>query len=120
MTAHMQRLNARATQARADLFATFAMAGERLQPKRLASETSDRFAGILLDTVGRAKTAAREHPLRMVGIAAAIGVFLARRPLFRLLSQGMEAGWHHFQKQRKPAAETDDLIAQESEAPHGT
>lgn len=121
----MRRLNERAKQARAELAATFAMAGERLRPARLASETSDRFADMLLDNADRARAAARKHPLRAVGIAAAIGAVLARRPIFRLLSQGMEAAWHHFEERRErtaandPIAETDDPITQESEEPHG-
>lgn len=115
----MRRLNARAKQARAELAATFAAASERLRPARLASETSDRFADMLLDNVDRAKAAAREHPLRGVGIAAAIGAFVARRPLFRLMSQGMDAARRHFHERREhtaaddPAAESDEIIAEE-------
>lgn len=116
---HMQRLNTRAEHARTELAATFAAAGERLRPGRLASEASDRFADMLLDNADRVKAAVREHPLKVAGIAAVIGAFFARRPLTRLLSQGMDAAWRHFQERHQHTT-TDELIAEESEAPHGT
>jgi len=123
---HMRELNARAEQMRGELAATFAVAGERLRPDRLASEASDRFADMVLDNADRAKAAAREHPLKVAGIAAIIGAVLARRPLSRLLSQGMAVAWRHFQERHRrtaaedPTTETQDPIAEESEEPHGT
>ncbi len=120
----MRELNARAKQERTALTDTFAVVRQRLRPARLASEAGDRVADAVLDTIAKGRNTARQHPFKAIGIAAVIGAFLARRPLFGLLSQGIGAAWRHFQERRghtaaDAAADTDDPVTKESEEPHG-
>ena len=116
-TAQMRRLNARAAEERAELAETFAAAGERLQPRRLASEAGDSVADMLLDSFDKAKGVARTHPLKTVGIAAMIGAFLARRPLFHLASEGLGAARQYFSDRQQ---QHDVATEEESEEPNGS
>lgn len=115
----LRELTARAEQERAALAETLAKTAQRLRPSRLASDAGDRVADAMLDTFASARSAAREHPLKAVGIAAAIGAVLARRPLFRLMSEAMDSAWRHF-RSRHQSDGTDGPVAEESEEPHGT
>lgn len=114
----LRELNARAGQERAALARTLARTAQRLRPSRLASDAGDRVADAMLDSFASARTAAREHPFKAVGIAAMVGAVLARRPLFHLMSQGLNAAWRHF-RSRHGYEDTEDPIVEESEEPHG-
>lgn len=115
----LRELNARAEQERTALAETLAKAAQRLRPARLASDAGDRVADAMLDTFASARSAAREHPLKAVGIAAMVGAVLARRPLSRLISQGLDSAWRHF-RSRHQSDGTEVPVAEESEEPHGT
>lgn len=115
----MRELNARARQQRDALAETLAVTGERLRPARLASDAGDRLADAMLDAVAKGRTAAREHPFKAVGIAAAIGAFLARRPLSRLVSEGLGSAWTHIASRGQPDG-AEDHSAEETEESDGT
>jgi len=119
MALRLRELNVRAGQQRAALAETLAKAKLRLRPSRLASDAGDRIADALLDSLASARSAAREHPLKAVGIAATVGAVLARRPLTRLMSQGLDSAWRHF-RSRHRCDDTEYPIAEESEESHGT
>lgn len=115
----MRELNMRARQERDALADTLAVTGERLRPAKLASDASDRVADAMLDAIAKARTAAREHPIKAVGIAAAIGAFLARRPLSRLIAEGLGSAWTHIGSRIQPDV-AEDHIAEETEESDGT
>lgn len=84
------------------------LAAERLRPQNLAQEAGNRMLDLGLDAVDRGKAAAKEHPLRTIGLAAVLGAIVARGPLLRLATSGFHTAktrWNAFtegrQKQQK-------------------
>ncbi len=81
-----------------------ALATERLRPASLAREAGNRALDIGLDTLDKARTMARAHPVKTAGIVAAIGAVIAHRPLLRLFSSGYANLRDKWRQDRKETA----------------
>lgn len=80
----MDRYAAEADDARARMTATLDEIQERLDPRRIASDTFDRLTGGGLQLASQARDAAKAHPLAIGAAVAAIGLaLLTRRGLSR-------------------------------------
>ena len=64
----------------------------KLRPSRLRTRAQDRMLDGALDTLAQAQAAVVRHPARAIGLAALIGAFLARKPLWRMVASGVRAG----------------------------
>ena len=93
---------------RGNFIQTLKVARNRLHPSQLTEETSVRAMDWGLDVLARTKASARAHPIKALGIAASVGVFLARRPLFRLAVRGVEAARDRLRQRRQRLSETQE------------
>ncbi|MGE4430206.1 MAG: hypothetical protein AB7E05_05615 [Sphingobium sp.] len=64
------------------------IAQDRLRPAHLAQEAGNRALDLGLDTIAKAKAAARAHPGKTAALVAVIGAAIARKPLLRLIGKG--------------------------------
>ncbi|GLS99518.1 hypothetical protein GCM10007897_08980 [Sphingobium jiangsuense] len=64
------------------------LTAERLRPARIAQDARNRALDLGLDAIDKARTMARAHPVRTVGLVAAVGAVIARKPLWRLSVSG--------------------------------
>lgn len=111
----MRQINAQAMAQRHKLAASLSTARDALRPVHLKQRATHRLLDTSLDTIGRANSAIRAHPLRVLGIAAMIGAVLARGPLIKLAAQGLTMGRDHAIKAyrnhtaAKPATEDENI-----------
>lgn len=78
---------ARASAARARLTATLAMLQARLSPKALALEALNSALDKGREAAQTSVETVKRHPVAFSAMIAAIGVFLARRPIVRAISR---------------------------------
>lgn len=78
---------ARATAAKLRLTATLAALQARLAPKALAREAAHGLIAKGQDFAQGGLDAAKKHPLPLAGVAAALGLFLARKPIAKLITR---------------------------------
>ncbi len=71
--------------ARARLFGTLGEIKERLEPRNIAEDAMERVTTRLSSAAQRGADAARERPYAAAGVAAGIGLFLARGWIFKRL-----------------------------------
>lgn len=85
---------ARSTAARARLLDTLSQLHARLSPKALAQEAAANLMEKGKHLATGARDVAINNPVKTAGIVAGIGLFLARRPLFRLLQRQVQRDEH--------------------------
>ncbi len=91
---------ARSRDARARLFGTLGRMQDKLNPMTLAQDAVENVAiGVARDTVA----AVRANPRTVAAVAGAAALFLARRPLARLLVGGATAAAKASLKKRSTA-----------------
>lgn len=78
---------ARSDRARQRLAGTLVELQSRLNPKALAREAAQELREAGQELAREGFETVRRHPLTIAGIATAIGLFLARRPLRSLVTQ---------------------------------
>lgn len=83
---------ARSTAARARLSATLSRLQTRLSPKALAQEAASTLLEKGKDLAAGSVDAAKRNPTKAAGTVAAVGLFLARRPLTRLVHRLLQNG----------------------------
>lgn len=64
------------------------IARDRLRPANLAHEAGNRALDLGLDAMDKARNLVRAHPMKAVGVTAAAGAWLARKPLMKWLAAG--------------------------------
>jgi ElaB/YqjD/DUF883 family membrane-anchored ribosome-binding protein len=78
----------RSEAARQRLASTLIELQARLNPRALAREAAQELKETGQELAREGLDAIKRHPLTLAGVLAAIGLFLARRPLRKLLDQG--------------------------------
>lgn len=76
---------AEADAARTRFLETLQAARTRLNPTAIKQEATERVRDHALSGVEQARLYAQGHPLQIIGLAATVGAFAARRPLTALL-----------------------------------
>ena len=76
--------DAKAAHSRSAFLSTLALAKQRLKPGNLKNEAKNAVLDATLDGLEDAKQIAREHPVKVIGFAAALVAIAARRPLWAL------------------------------------
>lgn len=102
----MRELNAQAKAHREKLFTLVDLSRERLRPETLIHQAGNRALDLVLNGMGKAKSAVRAHPAKAVAAAAGIGALLARRPLFKAVAAGFVAGRNHWRTRSQAKAAT--------------
>jgi ElaB/YqjD/DUF883 family membrane-anchored ribosome-binding protein len=77
----------RSAEARERLAGTLVELQARLNPKALAREAIQELKEAGQEMAREGLEAAKRHPLTLAGAATAVGVFLARKPLSKLISE---------------------------------
>mgnify|MGYP003633069118 CR=1 FL=1 len=88
---HYETLSAEAESQRARFFGLLGLARERVRPANLMKEAENRALDMGLDALDKSAAFARAYPLRVAGMAAAVGALLARKPLWKLLGSTYSA-----------------------------
>lgn len=78
---------ARSDRARQRLAATLVELQARLNPKALAREAAHELREAGQELAREGLDTVKRHPLTIAGVATAVGLFLARRPLRSLVTQ---------------------------------
>lgn len=102
----MRELNAQAKAHRDKLYTLVDLSRERLRPQTLMHQAGNRALDLVLDGMGKAKSAVRAHPAKALAAAAGIGALLARRPLFKAAAAGFAAGREHWRARSQAKAAT--------------
>lgn len=76
---------AEADAARERLLQTLQVTQHRLHPKALKQEAADKAVDQALGSAEQLRLFAQNHPMQLIGLAAAAGAFAARRPLTSML-----------------------------------
>lgn len=79
--------DAEAQAARARLLDAAQTARARLAPAALKKEATDKVMDTALDSIERVRTYAKGHPMQIVALGAALGGYMARRPLMALFAR---------------------------------
>ncbi|QNQ11505.1 DUF3618 domain-containing protein [Sphingomonas alpina] len=77
----------RSAEAREKLAGTLVELQARLNPKALAREAIQELKEAGQEMAREGLEAAKRHPLTLAGAATAVGIFLARKPLSKLISE---------------------------------
>ncbi|MES2055754.1 MAG: DUF3618 domain-containing protein [Pseudomonadota bacterium] len=82
----------RSAEARQRLAGTLVELQARLNPKALAREAIQELKEAGQEVVREGLETAKRHPLTLAGAATAVGIFLARKPLSKLISEFSDTG----------------------------
>lgn len=101
--------DAAAQAARAQMLDTLGTTRARLAPAALRQEATNAAKDAALDRLAQARLYAQGHPMQVVGLAAAVGAIVARRPLGlvgrKLLAMGQSALVRHLAARRRSGGE---------------
>lgn len=85
----LERLNAQAEILRRELQDGVEHTRERLKPANLKQEARDKAKASLDERSRQARDYISQHPVQILGAAAAVGALVAHRPLRRLLGTAL-------------------------------